>query len=617
MYSTKKRCNYQNEVLEKAIADVKNGSRNVSDAARYYRIPRSTLDDKVKGRHSRSSGRQTKLSADEEIALVEYIKYMDKIAHPLGVLEIKMFAWSIAKRSQNPDCFGDAGPSNKWWRGFRKRHQSLTLRRPDKLDTRRRHTAKKSVVRKHFETLRETLQNSSLLDKPERIFNVDETGIEMNRQTGKVVVDRFIKKHHQESVGEREHITANVCCSATGYALPPMLIFQRCFPSTDYSSSGPDGCLYAKSESGYMDGELFLEWFKKIFLPGTSHLRPAMLIMDGHTSHLTIDLIDLARENNVILYCLPPHLTYLLQPLDVAVFKSLKDHFTKFSHQAKLISLASGAILVVNRRNFTTIFKEAFEKSMVMATIKNGFRKCGISPFDPSAVDWSKLTDDQTVKSELSDFVPAQTLNESNTTSSLCSPSSSSFAAVASHPMVQSQRFPERLRDVLLIPHFEGQKKKSVRITTSARVLTSDEHRELFSKKLQDAAEKEEQRIRRKAIREQKRAEEEQQKPIATSTCSKQPARTKKNIATTVPTRASSRLAQLPAQDYKKIASFQISDSESESDEVCARCGKWDPPGEYRKVNWFECENCQKWYHVGCEFPEHRKGQAPETCTRC
>ena len=125
------------------------------------------------------------------------------------------------------------------------------------------------------------------------------------------------------------------------------------------------------------------------------------------------------------------------------------------------------------------------------------------------AVDWSKLTDDQTVKSELSDFVPAQTLNESNITSSLCSPSSSSFAAVASHPMVQSQRFPERLRDVLLIPHFEGQKKKSVRITTSARVLTSDEHRELFSKKLQDAAEKEEQRIRRKAIREQKRAEED------------------------------------------------------------------------------------------------------------
>jgi hypothetical protein len=410
MFSIKKRCNYQDAVLQDALNDVKKGLRTVSGASKHYKIPRSTLDHKVKGRHNGLYGGRTKLSAEEETALVEYIQYMDKIGHPLGVLEVKMFAWSIAKRSENPDCFGENGPSHKWWCGFKKRHKRLTLRKPDKLDRRRSNTAKRSVVRKHFEALKEALVKADLFDKPEHIFNVDETGIEMNKRTGKVVVDRCTKKHHQETVGDREHITANVCCSSTGHVLPPMLIFQKCFPSTNYSSSGPDGCLYAKSESGWMDGELFQEWFKKIFLPKTEHLRPAMLIMDGHTSHLTIDLIDLARENNVILYCLPPHLTYILQPLDVAVFKSLKDHFTKYSHQAKLISMKSNSVLVVNRSNFTIIFREAFENSMVMSTIKNGFRKCGICPFDPAAVDWSKLTDDEAAGSNDSSHTSADAI---------------------------------------------------------------------------------------------------------------------------------------------------------------------------------------------------------------
>lgn len=614
MFSIKKRCNYQNEVLQKAMAEVKNGKRTVSDAARHYQIPRSTLDDKMKGLHSGKYGAKRKLSDVEETALFEYVTYMDKIGHPLGVVEVKMFAWSIAKRSENPDCFGEKGPSDKWWRGFRKRHPRLTLRKPDKLDRRRSNTAKKSVVKKHFETLKDSLLAAGLLDKPDHIFNVDETGIEMNKQSGKVVVNRCTKKHHQESVGDREHITANVCCSATGQVLPPMLIFQKCFPSSNYSSTGPDKCLYAKSDSGYMDGELFLEWFKKIFLPETAHLRPAMLIMDGHTSHLTIELIDLARENNVILYCLPPHLTYLLQPLDVAVFKSLKDHFTRYCHQAKLISLRSSAILNVNRNNFTAIFKEAFEKSMVMAIIKNGFRKCGIAPFNPEAVDWTKLTDDEAIEASAIDSVPTSAAGATPTSSAA---TQSPFASVRDHPMIQGQCFPERLCEVLIVPHFEGRKKKSVRITTSARVLTSDEHRAEYDKKLEIEAQKKAEKEERKANRERRKAEKERQKATGGS---KKRAKTKESLPTkpVAPVRTSKRIADLPVRNFEKMASLELpeSESDSESDEVCNRCGEWDTPGEEDEFTWLKCDNCAKWYHMECEFPDFN-GQASVSCNDC
>ena len=44
-----------------------------------------------------------------------------------------------------------------------------------------------------------------------------------------------------------------------------------------------------------------------------------MLLTDGHKSHLTLEVVDLCIKNEVILFCLPPHTTHALQPLDVAV----------------------------------------------------------------------------------------------------------------------------------------------------------------------------------------------------------------------------------------------------------------------------------------------------------
>ena len=57
--------------------------------------------------------------------------------------------------------------------------------------------------------------------------------------------------------------------------------------------------------------------------------RPIMLLIDGHAYHIPIEAIYLCQANNIILFCLPPRTTHALQPLDVAVFKSLKDRYSK------------------------------------------------------------------------------------------------------------------------------------------------------------------------------------------------------------------------------------------------------------------------------------------------
>ena len=60
---------------------------------------------------------------------------------------------------------------------------------------------------------------------------------------------------------------------------------------------------------------------------------------DGHKTHINIDVIDLCRDNGIALFGLPPHTTHPLQPLDVAVFKSLKDTFAKAVMALKTILL--------------------------------------------------------------------------------------------------------------------------------------------------------------------------------------------------------------------------------------------------------------------------------------
>ena len=88
------------------------------------------------------------------------------------------------------------------------------------------------------------------------------------------------------------------------------------------------GTLFECSENGWINQGLYLKWFM-FFLANIPPARPVLLIEDGHASHITLDVIRLARENDVHLLCIPARTTHLLQPLDVGVFKPLKSYFSK------------------------------------------------------------------------------------------------------------------------------------------------------------------------------------------------------------------------------------------------------------------------------------------------
>ena len=71
-----------------------------------------------------------------------------------------------------------------------------------------------------------------------------------------------------------------------------------------------------------MDSEVFAEWFN-IFIKMVKG-RPLLLLFDGHMTHITLPVIENAKKEKVIIVKFPPHVTDVLQPLDVTYFGPLK-----------------------------------------------------------------------------------------------------------------------------------------------------------------------------------------------------------------------------------------------------------------------------------------------------
>ena len=72
-----------------------------------------------------------------------------------------------------------------------------------------------------------------------------------------------------------------------------------------------------------MTEEAFYTWFKNIFLKNCPAERPLLVTVDGHETHTSIPVIDLAISGNITLLTLPPHTTHVLQPLDNITFNEL------------------------------------------------------------------------------------------------------------------------------------------------------------------------------------------------------------------------------------------------------------------------------------------------------
>ena len=128
-----------------------------------------------------------------------------------------------------------------------------------------------------------------LKNKPSQIYNCDESGMPLQHKVPKVLSVKGAKKVRQVSSGNKTQITILGCASATGQVVPPMVVFTEKHFNSLLSNGEVPGTLYGMSPNGWMDEELFCDWFFKHFLTHAVSERPLLLLLDGHSSHYTLD----------------------------------------------------------------------------------------------------------------------------------------------------------------------------------------------------------------------------------------------------------------------------------------------------------------------------------------
>ena len=123
-------------------------------------------------------------------------------------------------------------------------------------------------------------------------------------------------------------------------------------------------------------------WLKDHFLTNAISHRPLLLLLDGHSSHFEPQSIEFARQNDIVIFCLPPHTTHECQPLDVSLFGPLKKYWQQECHKF----YQNNPSFVISKLNFNRIFRVAWLRAVSPSNLCGGFRKSGVFPFNRGAV---------------------------------------------------------------------------------------------------------------------------------------------------------------------------------------------------------------------------------------
>ncbi|KAF2906072.1 hypothetical protein ILUMI_00099 [Ignelater luminosus] len=142
------------------------------------------------------------------------------------------------------------------------------------------------------------------------------------------------------------------------------------------------GTIGLANPSGWMNFSQFVSVMEH-FIRETFSIKEnaTLLIMDNHESHISLDVINLARENEVIIVTMPLHCSHCLQPFDVAVYGLLETHCNTSVDQ--WIKDYSGTPMSIY--DISGCFGVAFERAMTPTNILASFRRTGIAPVNTTA----------------------------------------------------------------------------------------------------------------------------------------------------------------------------------------------------------------------------------------
>ena len=136
------------------------------------------------------------------------------------------------------------------------------------------------VLNNYFNDLNALMTQLSIHDKPENIWNCDETGKQFEHQPVRVLAEKGAKSVVGRASPGRTNITVMACVSASGKQMPPLFIVFIVKGKTSRSFHGfnnaaaPTGSKWHFQPNGWMTDEIGEMWFSDVFLKECGEARP-------------------------------------------------------------------------------------------------------------------------------------------------------------------------------------------------------------------------------------------------------------------------------------------------------------------------------------------------------
>ena len=204
--------------------------------------------------------------------------------------------------------------------------------------------------------------------------------------------------------------TLIACARATGVVVPPYFVFKGKRDSPELTNGCLPGRACSMSDSGWSNSVISRDYLEQHFIKNVPNVgnEPAMILYDGHKSHVCAPVVEWARQKNIVLYVLPPHSSNILQPLDIGMFGPLKRAYNTQVSQY----LRKNVGQVVSRYSTCQLISKVYLTSMTPANAVSAFRKAGTYTLNPGVIQDFQIAPSQVLNDDTNANIEMTTLNQ-------------------------------------------------------------------------------------------------------------------------------------------------------------------------------------------------------------
>lgn len=221
--------------------------------------------------------------------------------------------------------------------------------------------------------------------EPQDQYNMDEKGFMKGiGDDAKVLVPVTEEEGFSIQPGNKEWVSVIECIGTNGYSLPAFVIFQgQRIQESRINIQVDKQAVLRVSDNGWADRDIALDWLKhfNLYTKPQTRGKYRLLILDGHTSHVSLPFIEYCEQQHIIPLYLPPHSTHILQPLYVGIFSPVAEAYKTRIQQHSVF----GAETTTNEQ-FLMFFQLARQEVISLRNIASAWRAAGLKPFNPPLI---------------------------------------------------------------------------------------------------------------------------------------------------------------------------------------------------------------------------------------